>query len=104
MAHHTRTPASVLDAPSRLVAQTNVPTGATRQERRHGVSIVGMDKDTAAAYLRSLNGTNTPHVRTTARRGKKVRRQAIAVEQPATVHARTSRISSALRRLTGGSR
>lgn len=77
MAHHGNTPASVLNAPSRSVVVTARPFGATRQERRHGVSIVGFDKGEAAAHLLGLRGhRNVPAVRADYRRGRKVRRHA----------------------------
>jgi hypothetical protein len=75
VAHHTQTPASVLNAPKPTVVVTAAPLGGTRQERRHGVSIVGMTKEEGARFLRDLNSNrNTPALRVEARRGKKVRR------------------------------
>jgi hypothetical protein len=75
VAHHTQTPASVLNAPKPTVLVTARPVGATRQERRHGVYIGGLDVKDADRYLATLNGhRNTPALRVEARRGKKVRR------------------------------
>lgn len=74
MAHHNSTPQSVLRAPRRTVVRQFIPTGATRQERRHGVYLGGLEPIVAAAYLKSLAGRNDTAVRTVPRRGRKVRR------------------------------
>ena len=74
MAHHNSTPQSVLDAPSRTFATIVAHSGATRQERRHGVAL-SMKPADHALYLRT---PNAPHVSRATRRGKKVRRNAAA--------------------------
>lgn len=78
MAHHTSTPASVLDAPQRTVVQTFIPTGATRHERRHGVmppADLGVVE--LAVYLKALGARRNPSaVRDTPRRGRRVKRGA----------------------------
>ncbi|NUP33636.1 MAG: hypothetical protein HOU01_18285 [Streptomycetaceae bacterium] len=78
MAHHTNTPKSVLDAPAPTAVQAP-PAGANRSERRHGVVAPADLKPKALAkYLASLRRPNEPFVRTTPRRGKKVRRGGLA--------------------------
>ena len=78
MAHHNSTPKSVLDAPAATAVQTP-PAGANRSERRHGVTRpAGLDAKGLAAYMASLRQPNPPHVRTSPRRGKKVRRGGLA--------------------------
>lgn len=76
MAHHARTPQTVLDAPSRTVVVSHAPLGATRQERRHGVSIPpDLGAQGAALYLAKLGrARNAPAARVSPRRGRKVRR------------------------------
>lgn len=77
MAHHASTPSSVLDAPSPTVEVDARPFGATRQERRHGVNLIGIPSDAAARLMWNLNrNRNQPAVRADYRRGKKVRRHA----------------------------
>lgn len=76
MAHHRSTPRSVLDAPKPTVVQTFIPTGATRQERRHGVmppADLGVVE--LAVYLKALGARRNPTaVRDTPRRGRRVKR------------------------------
>jgi hypothetical protein len=76
MAHHSSTPQSVLDAPSRTVVHTHVPQGATRQERRHGyVAPADLGVVELAAYAARIGrARNAPAVRQAARRGRRVTR------------------------------
>ena len=76
MAHHSSTPASVLDAPQRTVVQTFIPAGATRHERRHGVTPpADLGVIPLAAYLKALGARRNPSaVRDTPRRGRRVKR------------------------------
>lgn len=76
MAHHSSTPKSVLAAPQRTVVRTFIPTGATRQERRHGV-VPPKDLGVVelAVYLKALGARrNATAVRDTPRRGRRVTR------------------------------
>jgi hypothetical protein len=76
VAHHSSTPKSVLDAPQRTVVRTFIPTGATRQERRHGV-VPPKDLGVVelAVYLKALGARRNPTaVRDTPRRGRRVTR------------------------------
>ena len=76
MAHHRSTPQTVLNAPTRTVVRTFVPTGATRQERRHGVvppAALGVVE--LAVWLKALGARRNPSaVRDTPRRGRRVTR------------------------------
>lgn len=76
MAHHSSTPQTVLDAPSRTVVHTHTPQGATRQERRHGyMAPADLGVVELAAYARRISRTrNRPAVRTAPRRGRRVTR------------------------------
>ncbi len=78
MSSHNRTPQRVLDAPICMPVAFVEHQGLTRHERRHGVHNPGLKPVEWAARLKIWGSTpNVPYVRTTARRGRRVRRWAV---------------------------
>jgi len=84
MASHDSTPRAILDdTPSPTVTVVSPQHGYSRSERRYGIAWPKYDPPERARSLMALSdtaarkaGRNVPHVRTTPRRGKNVRRHA----------------------------
>jgi hypothetical protein len=72
MAHHNSTPRSVLDAPRRTFTPLVIHEGATRQERRHGLSLT-MELADQAIYMTTANHLHGSDKVSKARRGRKAR-------------------------------